>query len=86
MAIVIRLGPLPLQSRLAARTAELERIFGTTVQMIGTRTLGCLLSLELQYGSTYGRQRAEGTPAQHPVGELDIEGVLQGKHDIDVGM
>ena len=33
MAIVVRLGPLPLRRRLAARTAELERIFPTTVQV-----------------------------------------------------
>jgi len=30
----VRLGPLPLGHRLAARTAELERIFGTSVQVV----------------------------------------------------
>jgi hypothetical protein len=33
MAIVLRLGPLPLGGRRAARVAELERIFGTGVEL-----------------------------------------------------
>ncbi len=34
MAIVVRLGPLPLQHRRGTRLAELERILGTAVQLI----------------------------------------------------
>jgi hypothetical protein len=34
MAIVLRLGPLPLGGRRAARVAELERILGTGVELI----------------------------------------------------
>ena len=33
MAKVVRLGPVPLQLRRAARSAELERIFGTEVDL-----------------------------------------------------
>lgn len=34
MAIVVRLGPLPLGRRRASRVAELERIFATAVEII----------------------------------------------------
>ena len=39
MAIVVRLGPLPLQRRGPTRVAELERIFGTAVQLIEVFTV-----------------------------------------------
>ena len=39
MVVVIRLGPLPLQRRLASRVAELERIFGTEVQLVEVFTV-----------------------------------------------
>src|ERR1700724_2961469 len=39
MAIVVRLGPLPLQRRGPSRVAELERIFGTAVQLIEVFTV-----------------------------------------------
>ena len=39
MMVVIRLGPLPLQRRLASRVAELERIFGTEVQLVEVFTV-----------------------------------------------
>ncbi len=34
MATVVRLGPVPLQPRRAARIAEFERIFGTAVNLL----------------------------------------------------
>lgn len=48
MAIVVRLGPLPLGRRLAARTAELERIFGTTVQVIEVGSVAELVTVITQ--------------------------------------
>ena len=39
MATVVRLGPIPLQLRRAARIAELERVFGTTVDLLEVSTL-----------------------------------------------
>ena len=44
MAIVVRLGPLPLQHRRASRIAELERIFDTVVQLLEVSTLSELIS------------------------------------------
>ncbi len=38
MATVVRLGPVPLQLRGAARIAELERIFGTAVDLLEVST------------------------------------------------
>lgn len=38
MATVVRLGPVPLQLRRAARIAELERIFGTAVDLLEVST------------------------------------------------
>jgi hypothetical protein len=34
MATVVRLGPLPLRNRGAARRSELERIFGVAVELV----------------------------------------------------
>ena len=45
MVVVIRLGPLPLQRRLASRVAELERIFGTEVQLVEVFTVAELAIL-----------------------------------------
>src|SRR3712207_4098778 len=42
MATVVRLGPVPLQLRRAARIAELERVFGTTVDLVEVSTLAAL--------------------------------------------
>ncbi len=39
MVTVVRLGPLPLRSRRAARLIELERIFGTVDDLIDVTTL-----------------------------------------------
>ena len=50
MAIVVRLGPLPLGRRLAARTAELERIFGTTVQVVEVGSMAELVTAITQTG------------------------------------
>lgn len=44
MAIVVRLGPLPLQHRRASRIAELERIFGTVVQLVEVFTIDDLVT------------------------------------------
>ncbi len=44
MATVVRLGPVPLQLRRAARLAELERIFGTDVDLLEVSTAGELVT------------------------------------------
>ncbi len=44
MAIVVRLGPLPLQHRRRTRVAELERILGTAVQLIEVVTVAELIT------------------------------------------
>jgi hypothetical protein len=44
MAIVVRLGPVPLQHRRAGRIAELERIFGTTVELVEVSTTAELVT------------------------------------------
>ncbi len=44
MAIVVRLGPLPLQHRRASRIAELERIFDTVVQLLEVSTVAELVA------------------------------------------
>ena len=43
MTLVVRLGPLPLQRRSASRVAELERILGTTVQLVEVSTVAELI-------------------------------------------
>jgi hypothetical protein len=45
MAIVVRLGPLALQRRRAARIAELERIFGSAVELIEVFTVAELVTV-----------------------------------------
>ena len=42
MALVVRLGPLPLGRRRAARVGELERIFSTAVELIEVVDLAAL--------------------------------------------
>lgn len=42
MALVVRLGPLPLGRRHAARVGELERIFATAVELIEVVDLAAL--------------------------------------------
>ena len=44
MTTVVRLGPLPLQRRLASRVAELERILGTVVQVVEVFSVGELIT------------------------------------------
>ena len=44
MTTVVRLGPLPLQRRRASRVAELERIFGTVVQLVEVFSVGELVT------------------------------------------
>jgi hypothetical protein len=44
MAVIIRLGPLPLQHRRAPRIAELERIFGTVVRLVEVATVADLIA------------------------------------------
>jgi hypothetical protein len=44
MAIVVRLGPLPLQHRRDARITELERIFGTAIDLIEVSTVAELVT------------------------------------------
>ena len=43
MTVVVRLGPLPLQRRSASRVAELERILGTTIQLVEVSTVAELI-------------------------------------------
>ena len=42
MATVVRLGPLPLRQRRPSRIAELERILGSSVQLIEVSTVADL--------------------------------------------
>jgi len=42
MARVVRLGPLPLLQRRAARVAELERILGESVELVEVFSVGAL--------------------------------------------
>lgn len=44
MAIVVRLGPLPLQHRRSARITELERIFGTVIDLIEVHAVAELVT------------------------------------------
>ncbi len=44
MATVVRLGPVPLQLRRTARIAELERVFGTTVDLLEVSTAAELVA------------------------------------------
>ncbi len=44
MATVVRLGPVPLQLRRAARITELERIFATEVELLEVSTVAELVS------------------------------------------
>lgn len=44
MATVVRLGPVPLQLRRAVRIAELERVFGTTVELLEVSTAAALVA------------------------------------------
>ncbi len=44
MATVVRLGPVPLQLRQVGRIAELERIFGTEVELLEVSTVAELVS------------------------------------------
>lgn len=44
MATVLRLGPVPLQLRRATRIAELERIFGTGVDLVEVTTAAQLVA------------------------------------------
>ena len=44
MATVVRLGPVPLQLRRVARLAELERIFGTAVELLEVSTAAELVT------------------------------------------
>ncbi len=44
MATVVRLGPVPLQLRRAARKAELEWIFGTPVDLLEVSTVAELVT------------------------------------------
>ncbi len=45
MATVVRLGPVPLQLRQASRIAELERVFGTAVELVEVSTSAELLGV-----------------------------------------
>lgn len=45
MPTVVRLGPVPLQLRRASRIAELERIFGTAVELVEVTTAVELLGV-----------------------------------------
>ncbi len=45
MPIVVRLGPVPLQLRRASRIGELERIFGTAVELVEVSTVAELLGV-----------------------------------------
>lgn len=45
MAIIVRLGPVPLQHRRTARIAELERIFQTAVELADVSTMTELVTI-----------------------------------------
>ena len=44
MAIVVRLGPVPLQHRRTGRIAELERIFERPIDLVEVSTIAELLT------------------------------------------
>ena len=45
MPTVVRLGPVPLQLRRASRVAELERVFGTAVELVEVSATAELLGV-----------------------------------------
>jgi hypothetical protein len=63
MAIVLRLGPLPLQSRRAARTVELERIFGTAIELVEVGTVAELVTV-IEQRATVGVALDATAPGQ----------------------